>query len=60
VAANLIGLAYIAAGQGRCDDAVALLDEASAIAEANDAPRILRSASQARAELSARNRQRSN
>jgi tetratricopeptide (TPR) repeat protein len=59
VAANLIGLAYIAAGQGRHNDAVALLDEASAIAEANDAPRILRLASQARAELSDRNRPRS-
>lgn len=59
VAANLIGLAYIAAGQARRDDAMALLDEASAIAETNDAPRILRSASQARAELSGRNRHRS-
>jgi tetratricopeptide (TPR) repeat protein len=51
VAANLIGLAYIAAAQGRHDDAQALLDEAGAIAEANDAQRILRLVNQARAEL---------
>ena len=51
VAANLIGLAYIAAGQGRRDDATALLDEAAAIAGASDAQRILRSVNQARAEL---------
>lgn len=55
VAANLIGLAYIAAGQGR-DDASALLDEAGAIAEASDAQRILQSVNQARAELSYQNR----
>jgi len=52
VAANLVGLAYIAAAQGRHDDALALLDEASAIAQAHNADRILRSATQARAELS--------
>ena len=51
VAANLIGLAYIAAGQGRRDDALALLAEAGAIAEASDARRILGFVSQARADL---------
>jgi hypothetical protein len=55
-AANLIGLAYIAAAQGRHEDALALLDEAGTIAEANDAQRILRSVNQARAELSDRHR----
>jgi tetratricopeptide (TPR) repeat protein len=51
VAANLIGLAYIAAGQERRDDALRLLAEAGAIAEATDAQRILRSVHQALAEL---------
>ena len=51
-AANMVGLAYIAAAQHRGDDALALLDEASAIAEASHAHRILRQADQARAELS--------
>jgi tetratricopeptide (TPR) repeat protein len=51
VAANLIGLAYIAAAQERLEDALALLDEAEAIAEANNAQRILRQVNQARAEL---------
>lgn len=51
VAANLIGLAYIAAGQGDRDRALALLEEAGAIAEASDAQRILRSVDEARAEL---------
>ncbi|HEX6528061.1 MAG TPA: tetratricopeptide repeat protein [Streptosporangiaceae bacterium] len=50
-AANLVGLAYIAAAQQRRDDALALLDEASAIAEASNAHRILLQVSQARAEL---------
>ena len=49
VAANLIGLAYIAAAQGRRDDALALLDEAGAIAETSGAHRIARSVSEARA-----------
>ncbi|MGH3303333.1 MAG: tetratricopeptide repeat protein [Streptosporangiaceae bacterium] len=40
VAANLVGLAYIAAAQGRRDDALALLDEASTITEAQQAQRI--------------------
>jgi tetratricopeptide (TPR) repeat protein len=51
VAANLIGLAYIAAGQGRRDDALALLEEAGALAEASGAQRIARSVTEARAVL---------
>jgi tetratricopeptide (TPR) repeat protein len=51
VAANLVGLAYVAAGQGRRDDALALLAEAEAIAGARDAQRILGFVSQARADL---------
>lgn len=51
-AANMIGLAYIAAAQGRGDNALALLDEASEIARATQAHRILQQASEARAELS--------
>jgi tetratricopeptide (TPR) repeat protein len=51
-AANMVGLAYIAAAQQRSDDALALLDEAGAIAEASQAHRILRQVSEARAELS--------
>ncbi|HEY7429314.1 MAG TPA: hypothetical protein VH641_01135 [Streptosporangiaceae bacterium] len=51
VAANLIGLAYIAAAQGHSDDAAALLDEAGEIARARDARRILQSVDEARAEL---------
>ncbi len=53
-AANLVGLAYIAAAQGRRDDALALLDEAGVLAGATGAQRILRQVSQARAELSDR------
>jgi tetratricopeptide (TPR) repeat protein len=49
VAANLVGLAYIAAGQGRRDDALALLDEAGAIAEAHRADRIAGQVADARA-----------
>ena len=52
VAANMIGLAYIATAQGRSGDALALLDEATTIAWASHAPRILQQASEARAELS--------
>jgi hypothetical protein len=51
-AANMIGLAYIAGAQGRSDDALALLAEASAIAQTNQAHRILEQAREARAELS--------
>jgi tetratricopeptide (TPR) repeat protein len=53
VASNLVGLAYIAAAQDRRDDAMTLLDEAAAIAEATEALRILRSVNVARAELGA-------
>ncbi|MGB6457481.1 MAG: hypothetical protein WBH47_23660 [Streptosporangiaceae bacterium] len=51
-AANLVGLAYIAAAQERGDDALALLDEARAIAEASQAHRILQQVNEARAHLS--------
>ena len=52
VAANLVGLAYIAAGQDRRDDALALLDEAGAIAETSGAGRILDQVAQARRDVS--------
>ncbi len=51
-AANMVGLAYIAAAQGRSDDAVALLDEAGTIARGCQAHRILQQVNEARAELS--------
>jgi tetratricopeptide (TPR) repeat protein len=51
VAANLVGLAYIATEQGRRDEALALLAEAGGIAEASGAQGILRSVEQARTEL---------
>jgi len=51
VAANLVGLAYIAAGDGDRDEALALLEEAGAIAEASDAHRITRQVEEARAQL---------
>jgi len=51
-AANLVGLAYVAAAQKRGSDALALLDEADAIARASQAHRILQQVSEARAELS--------
>jgi tetratricopeptide (TPR) repeat protein len=50
-AANLVGLAYIAAAQDRHADALALLDEAGAIAGASNAHRILEQVSEARAAL---------
>ena len=50
-AANMVGLAYIAAAQERHDDARTLLDEASAIAGTNKAQRILRQVDEARAAL---------
>ena len=53
-AANMIGLAYIAAAQDRRDDARALLDEAAAIAAASDARRILLQVTEARAEIADR------
>jgi hypothetical protein len=51
VAANLVGLAYIAAADGRPDDARALLAEAAAIAESTGARRITRQVEEARAHL---------
>jgi hypothetical protein len=53
VAANLVGLAYAAAGQGRRADALALADEAAAIADASGAPAIARQAEEARARAAA-------
>ena len=51
VAANLVGQAYIAAADDRRDDALALLAEAAAIAEAAGAHRITRQVDEARAHL---------
>jgi tetratricopeptide (TPR) repeat protein len=51
VAADLIGLAYIAAGQGRRDDALAILAEAGDLATASGAHRILRSVAEARSAI---------
>jgi tetratricopeptide (TPR) repeat protein len=53
VAANLIALAYIAGEQDRGDDALALVEEAAAIAEASDARGTLRWVDEARAHLRA-------
>ena len=49
VAANMVGLIYIAAGQHRPDDALALLDQAEAIAQASGARAIMRQIEEARA-----------
>ncbi|WP_055585425.1 tetratricopeptide repeat protein [Streptacidiphilus griseoplanus] len=51
VAANLIGLAYLAAQQERRDDASALLGEAAELAAKTASQGILRQAEEARAEL---------
>jgi tetratricopeptide (TPR) repeat protein len=51
VAANLVGLAYIAAGDGDRDEALALLKEADAIAETSGAHRITRQVEESRAQL---------
>ncbi len=51
VATNLVGLAHIAAEQGHRDEALALVEEAGAIAVASGAQGILRSVEQARAQL---------
>jgi tetratricopeptide (TPR) repeat protein len=51
VAANLVGLGYIASGQGRHDDALALIEEAAAIAQACGAHGIMPSVEEARAHL---------
>jgi tetratricopeptide (TPR) repeat protein len=53
VAANLVGLAYIAAGQGRRAEAFALADEAAAIAEASGAHAIARQAGEVREHIAA-------
>ncbi|GAB3841233.1 tetratricopeptide repeat protein [Dactylosporangium cerinum] len=51
VAANLVGLAYVAAAQGRRDDAVTLLEEAGAIAGASGAHAVVRQVEEAGAHL---------
>jgi tetratricopeptide (TPR) repeat protein len=51
VAANLVGLAYIAAADDRRDDARALLAQAAAIAGPAGAHRIMRQVDEARAQL---------
>jgi tetratricopeptide (TPR) repeat protein len=51
VASNMIGLAYIAAAQGRRADAGAILDEAASIADAAGAHAVLRHIDEARASL---------
>ncbi|GAA0366625.1 hypothetical protein GCM10009530_15550 [Microbispora corallina] len=51
VAANLVGLAYITAGEGRRDEALALLDEARSVAEAAGAHGIVRHVEEARGRL---------
>ncbi len=52
VAANLVGLAYIAAGEGRGDDTNSLLEEAATIGD-DDAEGVLRLVEEARAHLNA-------
>ncbi|TQF05896.1 tetratricopeptide repeat protein [Kitasatospora acidiphila] len=51
VAANLIGLAYLATQQERRDDAAALLKEATELAESSEAHGVLRWVAAAREEL---------
>ncbi|MFG6191420.1 tol-pal system YbgF family protein [Nonomuraea sp. JJY05] len=51
VAANMVGLAYIAAAQDRRADALATLDEAHTIAQAHGAHAIVRQIEQARTEI---------
>ena len=51
VASNLVGLAYIAAAQGRADDALALIAEGRQIAQAAGADRILQQFTEARTAL---------
>jgi tetratricopeptide (TPR) repeat protein len=53
VAANLVGLAYIAGGQGRRAEAFALADEAAAIAAASGAHAIARQAEEVHAHIAA-------
>jgi tetratricopeptide (TPR) repeat protein len=51
VASNLVGLTYIAAAQDRRDDALALIEEARAIAEASGAHGLMRHIDEARSRL---------
>jgi tetratricopeptide (TPR) repeat protein len=51
VAANLVGLAYIAAADGRRDEALALIAEASAIAQASGADGIMRQVEEMRTQV---------
>jgi tetratricopeptide (TPR) repeat protein len=51
VALNLVGLTYIAASQGRRDDALVLIEEAREIAEASGAHAIMRHIEVARSQL---------
>jgi tetratricopeptide (TPR) repeat protein len=51
VAANQVGLAYLAAAQNRRDDALALLDEAGTNAKASAADAILRQVEEARSNI---------
>jgi tetratricopeptide (TPR) repeat protein len=51
VAANLVGLAYIAVGEGRRDDALALIEEAATIAAASASEGVMRSVEEARRSL---------
>jgi tetratricopeptide (TPR) repeat protein len=53
VAANLVGLVYVAVAQDRRGEAQALLEEARAIAEACDAERIMRQIDEARVQIEA-------
>ncbi|GAA2215314.1 hypothetical protein GCM10009850_107810 [Nonomuraea monospora] len=53
VAANQVGLIYIAAAQGRRDDALSLADEAHALAESCGARRIMAQVEEARAQITA-------
>ena len=48
VAANLVGLIYIATGQGRREDALKLAEEAAALAEASGAHGIMRQVEEAK------------
>ena len=52
VASNMVGLAYIAAAQGRVDDALALISEGCTIARAARADRTLQQLNEARAAIS--------
>jgi tetratricopeptide (TPR) repeat protein len=51
VASNLVGLTYIAAGQDRRDDALTLIEEARALAEASGARGLMPVIDEARAQL---------